>query len=299
MHVWVHGRTGTGKTATVKLALAKHHSAHNVRYVYVNCFRARTAYAILEHLLGEMRVLRAETPHTGYKARRLIEALAGKPLIVALDEIDRMPEDERESILRLLTDASGIGLVCVSEDRDTLTSLGAGTANRITPVIVEMQPYSKDLLSGILEDRSEAGLCHGSWNHGLLGKIAGLSAGDARVAIQTLRSAAHLADCECTGFVEERHVLEGFEKAQHIRREYRLRKLTIHHRIIYDVVKERGKASMNEVLKEYCRRCIQQGLAPACNRSFYRYTETLRQTRLLRGVKARAFGSHTNLEVVE
>ena len=299
LNIWLCGRTGTGKTATLKAALARHAADHNVRCIYVNCFRTETAYAVLDHILTELRVLRAETPQIAYKARRLMEALGGRPLVVALDEIDRMPMDERESALHLLTEAGKVGLACVSESRDSLFALNPKTVNRVAPVFLEFAPYEADAVHEILADRADVGLLVGSWSHALLERIARLSAGDARVAIQTLRSAAHLADSEALGFVEERHVEYGFQKAQELRREYRLRKLTVHHRVLYEIVKQKGRAAMGEVVRAYLERCKERNLPPVSKRCFNRYVEVLRRQRLLRGEKARVFGNVVHLEVVE
>jgi Cdc6-like AAA superfamily ATPase len=129
--------------------------------------------------------------------------------------------------------------------------------------------------------------------------IADKASGDARVAIQTLRSASHLADCEMTGFIEERHVEEGFAKAQYIRREYRLRKLSVHHRMVYELVSEKKRISFNDLTGEYLKRCESKALAPVSKRSLYRYIETLQFMRLVRGQKMRSFGSSSVLELVE
>lgn len=299
VHTWVHGRTGTGKSTSVRAALARHSAAHGVRCICVNCYRNRTAYAVLDCLLTEMRVLLAETPTVAYKIRRLTEALAGKPLAVALDEVDRMERAEREDILHLLSEVPGVGLLCVSEDRSACASLPERTMNRLSPVFVEMGPYGTDTLLTILLDRADAGLVPGSWNQGLLEKIAGMCGGDARVAIQTLRAAAHLADCEASGYIQEKHVQDGFARSQDIRREYRLKRLTVHHRLIFDIVREGGTVVAHKVFLEYRERCAQQGLQPIANRTFYRYVEVLRQMRLIRGERARAFAGTARLEAVE
>jgi Cdc6-like AAA superfamily ATPase len=299
LNVWVTGKTGSGKSALVRLALLKHYTKYGVRFSHVNCFRARTTYAVLEHILNDLRILRAEVPQTEFKARKLAESLKGLPLVVALDEIDRMPEAERESIIHILSEMSGVGLVCVSEDRDAMTCLQKCTTSRLSPIVLELGPYGSETLFEILADRSEAGLQPGSWSRNVLGKVAALSGGDARVAIQTLRTAAHLADGECSGFIEERHVEEGFGRTQEIRREYKLRRLSLHHRLIYDIVKERKSAGLGDVAEEYRKRCAAQKTEPVSARSFYRYAEALRHLRLVRGERIRAFGGHTRLEVVE
>jgi Cdc6-like AAA superfamily ATPase len=299
LHAWVHGKTGTGKSTVVKTVVARHAAEHGARYVYVNCFMNRTAYGVLDRILDDLRVLRAETPQTGYKAKRLGEALAGRPLVVVLDEVDRMEPAEREGILHLLAEVPGVGLICVSEDRGAFAALPERIVNRLSPVFVEMQPYGTEGMLDILVERAGAGLVAGSWSQAVLEKIAGMCGGDARLAIQTLRASAHLADSEACGYIEERHVLDGYARSQEIRREYRLRRLSVHHRLIYDVVRELGKANCREVAAEYRRRCAAQNLQPMAKRSFYRYCETLRQMRLIRGEKARAFGSLIDLEAVE
>ncbi len=299
MHVWVHGRTGTGKTSAVRSALAKHSACCRVPCVYVNCLRARTAYAVLDSILTDLRILLAETPQVLYKARRLAEALAGRPLVVALDEIDRQEEGERHSILHILTEMAGVGLVCVSESQETMLALQPSILNRLSPVIVEMHPYDTGLLSEILADRCESGLVSGTWCAQLVQRVAAMASGDARVAIQTLRSAAYTADCEATGFIRDEHIRAGFEKAQAIRRGYLLRKLTAHHRILYEIVLAKKKVTLGHLSQAYRERCAAEILQPVSQRSLLRYTDALKRLRLVRGEKARVFGNVTTLEAVE
>ncbi|MBN1460675.1 MAG: hypothetical protein JXA57_14160, partial [Armatimonadetes bacterium] len=181
----------------------------------------------------------------------------------------------------------------------SLLSLAPNVVNRVSPVFIEFPPYDAEGAKSILLDRANAGLQAGTWNHMLLEQISAMSNGDARVAIQTLRSAAHMADSDARGFVEQKHVQAAFEKAQDLRRRYRLKKLTAHHRIIYDIVKERKKVTMREVEKEYNTRVKEYLMGPVSKRSFCRYIEVMKRMRLLRGDKSRVFGNVVQLEAVE
>jgi Cdc6-like AAA superfamily ATPase len=298
-NILLYGKTGTGKTAIVRYALSRLEQCNNTHTAYVGCFKTKTAYSIFDHLLQDLRILRAETRSTDYKARRLAEAMKGRFLVVALDEIDRLPLGEMELVLHELSEIKNIAIICVGEDKLALAALNPSIGSRVSPVILEACEYTKSQLGEILAERAEAGLDSGSWNQNILNEIALASSGNARVAIQTMRSAAHIAECEGQSVLKSHHVQEGIIAAQHIRREYKLNSLTPHHQLLYQVIKEEKNKCLFELEIGFRARCIERGLKPVSRRSFYRFSEALRKVKLVRGRKTMTFGLKTTVEAID
>ena len=299
VRAWLHGRTGTGKTVTARSVADSHAVTNMASSIYVDCCENRSAYSVLDTMLTQMRALCAETPQLAYKSQRLRQAVKETPCVAVIDSIDCMAAQERDTCLRILADTTGLHLLCISETEEPFTELKEQTANRIRPVFIEFPEYDTGTLRDILLQRCATGLNPGSWSHELVSEVSRMSGGDARVAIQMLRSAAHMADCEVTGFIEKRHVETGHEKAQTLKREQKLRHLGIHHRMMYEIVRKRGRIGTRRLAKEYRKLCTERKVAPVARRSFYRYIDAMQRLRLLRGERTRGFGSVTNLEVVE
>ena len=120
----------------------------------------------------------------------------------------------------------------------------------------------------------------------VLKRIADLAAGDARIAIQTLRYASYNAEIKGKQKIEEDEVKQGFEKASEIKRKYILQRLGKHYQLIYEIVRENAGITSGELFSIYRDRCKKLGLSPISNRSISNYIKTLQNIHLIKTEKA-------------
>jgi Cdc6-like AAA superfamily ATPase len=66
-----------------------------VPFVVVNCYERDTLYEVLDHIITELRIVRAEEHRTSVKLERVQRHLGSRCLLVLLDEIDRIAPCER------------------------------------------------------------------------------------------------------------------------------------------------------------------------------------------------------------
>ena len=151
-HVWLYGSPGTGKTSTAKHLLHKMNSESGIRGLYVNCWQHDSFYSILDHIIAELRILRAEEQRTNRKLEKFQQHIKQEPFLIILDEIDRPSPAERSSILYSLCNLSKVGLLNIANSCGPLFELDARVRSRLNPALVSFRPYTTEQLVAILSE---------------------------------------------------------------------------------------------------------------------------------------------------
>jgi len=289
VHLWLCGRPGTGKTAAALHVLGRFAEKANLQSLVVNCWEKDTFFEIVDDIVLRLRILRAEEHRTSTKLDRLRRYLADRPLIIVLDEIDRMGPAERSTTLYNLGGMGNVGLICITNRQGSLFELEERVRSRLSPHLVFFPAYSLQELAHILECRAEAGLAPAAWPAPVLRRIAGMADGDARAAIQALRRAAELTE-EGEAVVSVDVLAEQHALASEARSAYVLGSLAEDHRALYGIVRQRGQVLSNDLWQEYLHQCSESGRKPLAARTFSNYANTLVHKGLLVCEQARVKG---------
>jgi Cdc6-like AAA superfamily ATPase len=83
-----------------------------------------------------------------------------------------------------------------------------------------------------------------------------------------------------------KHVLAGHTSARDFRKEAFLAKLSSHHRLLYDLVKQRGEINSGELWKEYLAESARLGRPAIALRTFSEYMNKLIELDLVRWDRA-------------
>jgi len=222
-----HGKPGTGKTALVKYVLEQLSENTNALTFYVNCWENKTLNQILDRLLEKVGVHFIEDNYCT-KIARLREKIKSKPCVIALDESDKLVEKNLNDALYMLKNVGKVGLICISNTRKYILNLDERITSRIHFKSINFPPYSNQELLIILGQRVEdcRALHPNSYSTEILEKIADLAAGDARIAIQTLRNSAYIADKSSKSKITECDIEKGYEAVKEIKKKYYLESLT-------------------------------------------------------------------------
>ncbi|MBI4446870.1 MAG: orc1/cdc6 family replication initiation protein [Acidobacteria bacterium] len=295
-HVWIHGQPGTGKTSVAKFLLNELEDRHGIRGVYVNCWETETFYGVLDKLVRDFRLLGAERLSTLFKMERLEKHLTGKPLLVVLDEIDKPSPKERDRIIYSFCSIPNVALVCVCNSRYFFYTLDSRVRSRLNPILMEFRPYASEQIMEILRQRAELGFGGEAIQELVLKKIANISEGDARIAIQTLRHAMIQTE-QHGGKILSAHLKSGYAAARNAKKKYLIARLTDHHRLIYQLIQTETEIQSGPLWKEYLEHCNRLRWQPVASRTFTLYLKQLEQLELV--THRRALGIKGNVRIFQ
>ena len=273
------GPSGTGKTCISRyMADRLQQESLSVETQYVNCWqnysRFRTVYRVLEGLGKTLDIHRQSTPHDELLER--LRQYEGPSCLVILDEVDQL-EDKR--LLYDLHELPQFSLVLIANRE---TELFTGLDDRLVSRFrgserVRFDRYSSDALVEIMDRRVRIGLEDGAIDTPTLHTIADAAAGDARVALSILRSAARRAQRANAETITPSLVDRSIPDAEAEIRRTNLDTLTPDQRLLYEILEEHGELAPGDVYAAYRARAEN----PKTDRTVRSYLSKMAQYNLI------------------
>lgn len=246
------GPTGVGKTCTARyVADQLEDVVTGVDVQYVNCWehysRFKVLYQLLDGLGKTFDIHRQSTP-TDVLLDRLKDHTT--PYVAILDESDQLEDND---VLYDLYRVRGLELILIAnQDDEFLRTLPDRVTSRLqTSTRIRFDPYNDAELVSILTDRARWGLRKGVITDEQLYSIADAAAGDARVAIGTLRAAAHRADQQNFDSIPDKIIKEAVSDAKAEIKQKTVKQLTPHQTIIYNIIADTGEITPGELYEQY------------------------------------------------
>ncbi len=215
---FLYGKTGTGKTSTVKHVLeqlnefVKKHEKP-VCSCYVNCRSHPSKYKVL---LKSLRAIYPEKDFLGYSSsfvyEKLLEFSNDKNVhnILVLDEIDKVKDiDELMYSLSRGNDELNNGSITVIGISNNLTfkeKLDPRTKSSLCEKEMVFTPYNATELKEILSERSVKAFKENTIKDeaiSLAAAIAAQESGDARTAVMLLQRAGEIADADQLNLIDD------------------------------------------------------------------------------------------------
>jgi archaeal cell division control protein 6 len=290
LNLWLYGPPGAGKTTAAIHVLKELKEKANINGILVNCWEKNSFYDILDDIILQLRILRAEEHRTSLKLEKLRKHLSGSSFVVVLDEVDRLKASERSTVLYNLDSLGSVGLVCISNTQQALFELEERVRSRLSAYPVHFPAYAAEDIAGILADRAQLALAEGLCSEQTLRQIVQIASGDARVAIRTLQAAVQLAENEKLETICVDSLTRQWDNAKQAKMNYLLESLTEDHRILYQIVKEQGQILSGDLWEEYLQCCEQVKRKPLAARTFSDYVNSLVHTGLIISERARVKG---------
>ena len=233
-NVLIFGKTGTGKTASVKYLgkeIRKADSEFNrINYLYMNCEVVDTQYGVLQNI-GNMFIdnFNDRIPFTGWSTERVYNILrekiddSNRVVIIVLDEIDKLVYKSGDDVLyhlsRINDDLQNakVSLIGISNDLKFTDFLDPRVKSRMGEEKMVFPPYNADQLRDILKQRADLAFFPGVIDASVAPLCSALAAqehGDARRALDLLRVAAEIAERNGDDKVTEAHVYKAKNKLE-------------------------------------------------------------------------------------
>ena len=290
LNLWLYGPSGAGKTATAIYLLNHLKEKAGIKGILINCWQKDTFYEVLDEIISQLRILGAEEHRTSMKLEKLCRHLGNQPFIIALDEIDRMKPAESSTMLYNLDSLGNVGIICISNSQQPLFELEERVRSRLNPYVVFFPAYSCETLVEILTYRAQTALSTGIWSEDALRQVSERASGDARLAIRTLQAAAELAENEKLDAICVDTLKRQWDSIREAKQDHILHILTDDHKILYQIVKQKGQILSGDLWQEYLQHCEQIKRKPLASRTFSDYVNRLAQVGLIISERARVKG---------
>jgi len=231
-NLFIYGKTGTGKTLTVKYTTSNINEIANkenipVKIYYVNCKLkkvADTEYRVLAQIIRDLGV---EIPSTGLPTEELYKVFFDiidrrkQVVILVLDEIDQLVKKIGDELLYNLTRINSdlknaqLSIIGISNDLVFTETIDPRVKSSLSEEEIVFPPYNAIQIKDILVQRAKEAFKEGVLEEGVLEKCAAYAArehGDARRALELLRVAGEIAERNGFNVVKIEHIDEAEDK---------------------------------------------------------------------------------------
>jgi Cdc6-like AAA superfamily ATPase len=279
-HTLITGPTGSGKTCVARVVLEElRRERLGARTSHVDCWQHHSDFAFIASLLegiGRPVGLDERNVRHDELLRRLRDD-DERPYVVVLDEVDQLDN------LNVLHDIYRIDhvypiMIC-NRETDLFSRFEARSRSRWgVGQRLRLSSYSLEEIRNILQRRASYGLQPETVSDGVLERVADESAGDARLAIESLKHAALVAADQEDDVITADLVPDAIENAREDVRQKTLSSLNRDQRILYQILEEYGRGmSMGELDSEYHSRVSN----PKSTRTLRRYLQKMQHYNLI------------------
>ncbi|MBN3037588.1 MAG: orc1/cdc6 family replication initiation protein [Candidatus Diapherotrites archaeon] len=267
-NVFMYGPCGTGKTLLAQWVM-KELEAHSAqaRTAYVNCWKRNTTHAALTEILSQLDVYVNYKQGTNDLFKVLEKEAAKHKVVVTLDEVDALETTE----LLYSLPRSGIGLVMISNDAYALLDVDARIKSSLAAEGVEFPAYTTEEVYDVLGDRKKYAFVPSSVGETVLKTAARLADGDCRIALETMRRAALLAEDADRETVTAEDVKNAFSSTKNLRKTEALKRLNPHEKALYLILEKQKELGTKELFTAYNSEVKE----PASERSYRNYMNHL------------------------
>ncbi|TFG16150.1 MAG: hypothetical protein EU531_07405 [Promethearchaeota archaeon] len=292
--ILITGRTGIGKTATVKvfgnmLIEASNKRDVQINYVHINCRKERTSYKVLIRIIHS---LDKAFPKRGYSAQDLLEVLTeylnihDLHILIVLDELSYLIQNGGDliySLTRINDDMmkaqQRISIIGIVRDISCINSLDVSTMSTLQRNILKFEKYTKTQIFDIMKYRARLSLKENTISDEILEMVAEsvFKVGDIRYGLNLLWKASKFAESRNLKYLNSECIRFGNQDLVSFSTQDAIKYLSIQKLIfLLSIIKilkktEKSKISISEILNLYNILCENLGLKPRSYSQLWNY----------------------------
>ncbi len=302
--ILITGKTGIGKTVTVKLfgdILKKASRKRNIsiKYVHINCRKERSSYKVLIKII---RSIHKNFPQRGYSPQDLLEIIIeylnkyNLHLLIVLDELSYLinkGEDLVYSLTRINDDSMNsqqrLSIIGIIRDISCLNNLDSSTLSTLQRNIINFDEYSREQIFNIIKFRANLSLKQNVLSDDLIEMISEIlfKNGDIRYGLNILWRSAKIAESQSLKYITAECIRAGNQNlvpysTQDILKYMASQKLIFLLAIIKSLkVSEKTQISFLDILKLYNIVCENTRLKPLSYSQLWNYLQEFHRENLI------------------
>jgi len=302
--ILITGRTGVGKTVTVKKFGELLKKAADVRdipikYIHINCRKERTQYKVLIKIIREIK---KDFPKRGYSPQDLLEIILefleiqNYHLLIVLDELSYLIDKGGDLIYTLtrINDDSinapqRISIIGIVRDISCLNNLDNSTLSTLQRNIVKFTDYTSEQIFDILKYRTEAGLKENVISDDLIKMVAKIVShnGDIRYGLTLIWRACKIAENQNLNYISAECIRLGNQDLVPISTQDTLAYLTSQKLIFLLAIiralkkSKQTNVSISNILKLYHILCENAGLTHRSYSQLWNYLQEFKKENII------------------
>ena len=322
--ILITGKTGIGKTVTVKLfgeilEKASEERNVNIKYVHVNCRKERTSYKVLIKIIQSIE---KRFPKRGYSSQDLLDILIdflhrqNLHILIVLDELSYLinkHEDLIYSLTRINDDSlkgdQRISLIGIVREISCLNNLDNSTLSTLQRNIIKLKKYSRDQIFDILKYRAGISLKENILSDKLIEMISVITfnSDDVRYGLNIIWRACKIAESKSLKYITAECIRQGNQdllpfSTLDILKYMNSQKLTFLLAIIKALKNSNDiEISFIEALQIYNMVCENIGIKPRSHSQLWNYLQELKRENivLIKVISEGIKGRHTIINVTD
>ena len=321
--ILIMGKTGIGKTATIKLfgemiTNAAEKRSILIKYVHINCRKERTSYKVLIKIV---RALNKNFPKRGYSPQDLLDIIVDSvnnqnlQLLIVLDELGYLINkggDLIYSLTRINDDSFNaqqrISIIGIARDISCLNNLDVSTMSTLQRNIIKFKYYTKEELYDILKYRAEISLKENAISNKLIEIISDLvyQSGDIRYGLNLLWKSSKIAESQDLKYITMECVRLGNQDIVPFSTLDVLKYMTLQKVIfllaIIKALKKSGKIQISSLVitNSYLILCENLGIQPRSYSQLWNYLQDFKRENLITvEIKSEAIKGRRGLVAVQ